>query len=220
MLSASKQFVLPSPPPILASLTSYDPPTVISVSPNDDLLFAYFPGCDRDGAGCLWRRGLQVDNWAVKEWWNLPRGGGVIAASWAGSPREVYYSNFICGCVLTWIQWVIHDTSKPARLPSRGPATLAFLPTLLLVTENQCLSVCYFRNYAPLPPSQSSPQSPSFQIMSCSLTHSGVTLSNQPSPILKTMNSPGGVKYCSSAAIGLGYGGDYAPAFYLQCTQV
>lgn len=87
--SSSKKFVVPSPTSIINSPASYLPPTVISVSPTDDWLFAYFPGRHSDGLGCLWQRGLQIDGWTVKEWWGIARDAGVVTASWLGTPREV-----------------------------------------------------------------------------------------------------------------------------------
>jgi hypothetical protein len=85
---SSKQFVLPSPAPVLASPASYDPPTLISVEPKDEWLFAYFPGRESDGTACLWKRGTQINDWNVKEWWAVSQGAGVVAASWLGAPRE------------------------------------------------------------------------------------------------------------------------------------
>lgn len=93
--SSSKTFVLPSPSPVLSSPVSYESPSIITVAAGDEWLFAYFPRYDGDGTGCLWKRGPQIDNWAVKEFWSFTSGGGVVAASWLGSPREVsnYTSN-------------------------------------------------------------------------------------------------------------------------------
>lgn len=87
--SSSKQFRLPSPPPIVSSPKSYEPPSIISVAPDDEWLFAYFPSRDGDGTGCLWIRGAQIDSWAVKEWWSFAPGAGVVAASWLGQARVV-----------------------------------------------------------------------------------------------------------------------------------
>lgn len=89
IFSSSKQFVLPSPEPIFASPASYQPPTVISVSPADDWIFAFFPGAGGDGTGCLWKRGPQVDSWAVKDYWSFAEGAGVVTAAWLGVAREV-----------------------------------------------------------------------------------------------------------------------------------
>ena len=90
--SSSKQFVLPSPQPIIASPGSYEPPSVLSVSPGDLWLYAFFPRRDGEGVGCLWKRGAQIDIWPVNEFWTYPKGGGAVTASWLGSHREVDFS--------------------------------------------------------------------------------------------------------------------------------
>ena len=87
--ASSKTFVLLPPPPIQSSPASYEPPSIITVAAGDEWLFAYFPRYDGDGTGCLWKRGPQIDNWAVKEFWSFTSSGGVVAASWLGSAREV-----------------------------------------------------------------------------------------------------------------------------------
>lgn len=87
--SSSKQFVLPSPGPILSSPGSFEPPTVVAISPSDDWLFAFYPRKDAEGVGCIWKRGAQIDNWQVKESWIFPKCRGAVTASWLGSPREV-----------------------------------------------------------------------------------------------------------------------------------
>lgn len=89
--SSSKQFVLPSPNPVISLPSSYDPPTVISVAPRDDWLFAYYPRHDAEGLGCLWKRGAQLDSWQVKEFWNFSKSGGAVAVSWLSPPRKVRY---------------------------------------------------------------------------------------------------------------------------------
>ena len=89
IFSSSVQFSLPSPSPIHSASLSYNPPTVIAVHPNDEWLFAYFPGRINEGVACLWKRGPQVDNWTVKEWRNMDRGCGVVTACFPSSEREV-----------------------------------------------------------------------------------------------------------------------------------
>lgn len=89
LFPSSKQFLVVSPDPILRSPASYEPPTVISVSPNDHWLFAFFPSYQGDGIACLWKRGPCVDAWIVKEYWQFSRGAGVITCAWAGTEREV-----------------------------------------------------------------------------------------------------------------------------------
>jgi len=88
LFPSSRQFVV-SPEPILRASSSYEPASVISVSPNDHWLFAYFPAREGDGIGCLWKRGSQVDSWIVWECWPFSPGAGVVTAAWAGMEREV-----------------------------------------------------------------------------------------------------------------------------------
>jgi hypothetical protein len=179
LLTSANQFILPSPSPVATSPLSYDPPTIITVTPTDDWLFAYFPGRrEGDGVGCLWRKGPQADNWAIKEWWGVARGAGVVATAWASPDRE----------------WVTNDLGSSSRLPPRGPHTPVSSPTLLLVTQNHLLQVCYLRAYIPL-----------MKIMSCSLQQPCVTVENHPTPVYDVANGPGGIKFCSNAAIGLTY---------------
>jgi hypothetical protein len=101
LFPSSKQFVLPSPDPVFSSPSAYDPPSIITVSPSDDWLFAYFPGHNVDGTGCLWRRGVRVDNWTIKDYWGFGRGAGVITAAWVGTEREVnmYLSKYYLNCI-------------------------------------------------------------------------------------------------------------------------
>ncbi|RDB21136.1 hypothetical protein Hypma_011673 [Hypsizygus marmoreus] len=174
--SSSKQFTIPSPAPVASAPGSYEPPTVISVAPGDDWLFAYFPRRDGDGTGCLWKRGAQVDSWNVKESWSLAQGAGVVAASWLGTPRE----------------WVVSSTGASTRLPPRGPRTPVSSPTLILVTQDNRINVCFFRYYVP-----------HLKIMSCSLTQPGITMEAQPN--LGTDKGASSVRQCFRAAIGLAY---------------
>ena len=90
---SNQQFSIPSPPKVTSSPTSYEPPTTIISSARDNWIFAYFPGVDCDGVGCVWRKGPQIDNWVVKEWWTFPRGAGVVSARWLQSDREVRIIN-------------------------------------------------------------------------------------------------------------------------------
>lgn len=86
---SSRQFVVSSPIEMLTHASSYEPPTVISISPTEDWLFAYFPGRDREGVGCLWERGSQLDTWTVKERFQYAQGAGVVTAEWTSSERPV-----------------------------------------------------------------------------------------------------------------------------------
>ena len=86
---SSRQFVVPSSTSILENLAAYEPPTVISISPSEDWLFAYFPAHGCDGIGCLWERGSQLDHWEVREQFHYERGAGVVTAEWTSSERPV-----------------------------------------------------------------------------------------------------------------------------------
>ncbi|KAJ7172400.1 hypothetical protein C8R46DRAFT_147163 [Mycena filopes] len=176
--SSSKQFILPSPGPILTSPASYEPPTVISVSPGAESLFAYFPSGELDGVCCLWQRGAPIDLWRVKEWWTLNRGAGIVAAAWLGGPRE----------------WSVDEAESPTRLPPRGPRTPVSNLTLILVTETRWVTVCYLRQYAP-----------SLRMVSCPLTEPSSAGENHPNLVEQVSNRSGSIKMCTRAAIGLAY---------------
>jgi hypothetical protein len=88
---SSRKVVIPQPTKIQTSPTPFDyrPPSIVSLSPCDLWLFAFFPSTTADGLGCLWRRGEEVDHWAEKESFFFLRGADPVAASWVGGPREV-----------------------------------------------------------------------------------------------------------------------------------
>jgi hypothetical protein len=93
--SSSRQFFIPSPNPVASAQSAYLPPTLISVAPQDDALFAYFPKNNGEGIGCRWKRGSQIDSWAVQEWWSFPSQAAPIAAEWLGARREVSHSRVL-----------------------------------------------------------------------------------------------------------------------------
>lgn len=86
---SSRQFDLPWPDSIMHNTASYDSPTVISVSPAEDWLFAYFPGQNSDGIGCLWKHGHRLDSWVVHVCFSYAKYAGVVAAEWLSSERPV-----------------------------------------------------------------------------------------------------------------------------------
>ncbi|KAF9246326.1 hypothetical protein BU15DRAFT_39687 [Melanogaster broomeanus] len=179
LFPSSKQFVVVSPDPILRSPTSYEPPTVITVSPNDQWLFAFYPSRDGDGIACLWSRGSCVDTWMVRECWPFSRGSGVVTAAWAGAERE----------------WTTSTDGSSSRLPSRGPLTPVSNPTLLLVTQAHQLHVCYLRTYVP-----------SRKVIFCSLTQPYFTVEGQPLGAMHdTPAGPKTSRLCIRAAIGFIY---------------
>ncbi|KAJ7685260.1 hypothetical protein DFH06DRAFT_970910 [Mycena polygramma] len=173
---SSKQFVLQSPAPILSSPGSYEPPTVISVSPSGEWLFAYFPSSEMDGVACLWQRGAPLDVWGVKEWWSC--GAGIVTASWLGGPRE----------------WTVDDTGSPSRLPPRGPPTPVSNLSLILVTESRWVTVCYLRQY-----------SSQLRMITCPLFEPTSAGEGRPNPIEQGPNRHASIRICTRAAIGLAY---------------
>ncbi|KAL4067943.1 hypothetical protein V8B97DRAFT_2021711 [Scleroderma yunnanense] len=180
LFPSSKQFVVVSPDPVLRAPSSYEPPSVISVSPNDRWLFAFFPAREGDSIACLWRRGPQVDNWIVWECWPFSRGAGVVTAAWAGVDRE----------------WVASSDGSCSRLPLRGPFTPVSNPTLLLITQSHELHVCYLRAYLP-----------SLRVLSCSLSQPYlIAEKNQTRTAIHDVPSgPRASRLCVKATIGFMY---------------
>lgn len=184
---------------MVTSAGSYEPPSIISVAPGYRWLFAYFPRRDGNGIACLWERGLEIDNWKVKEWWSLAQGAGVVTASWIEASRPVRgMNNFLeiyPDCVL---QWITDSSGLSNRLPPRGPHTPISNPTLILVTQDLRVNVCYFRQYVP-----------SLKIISCSLEQPGIVLDSHAH--LVHDKSPNNARQCFCAAIGLEYNGNQYP---------
>ncbi|TCD64663.1 60S ribosomal protein L7 [Steccherinum ochraceum] len=176
--SSSRQFVVPSPTPLVSSPTSYDPPTVISISPNGEWLFAYFPGREGDGVACLWRRDHQLDTWGVREFWATPRGAGIVTAEWTNHNRE----------------WIINDTGFASRLPPRGPSSPVNSSVLLLITQSLYINACFLPPYVP-----------SLRMLRASLTMTTRVKEGEPSPPDVDRQGTDGRRLCVSAAIGFGY---------------
>ncbi|KAG6917963.1 hypothetical protein DXG01_017147 [Tephrocybe rancida] len=175
--SSSKQFIIPSPTQVAAVPTSFSPPTLISVAPSDDWLFAYFPGRNVEGISCLWSRGSQIDNWSIRESWSIAQGAGPVASKWLGQPRE----------------WVSGTTpGSTMRLPPLGPRTPVSGPTLLIVTQDHNINVCYYRQYMT-----------SLKFLTCSIAQPAMSIEGQIAP----GDSGSTIKQCTRAAIGVGYNG-------------
>ena len=80
------------PKVIVQSINSYNPPTIITVSSDNMWLFAFFPGTDIDGIGCIWWRMFEADSWTPREHSTTagyPWNAGVVAAAWIGNDRQV-----------------------------------------------------------------------------------------------------------------------------------
>lgn len=194
--SSSKQFVIPSPKPVTSNQTAYEPPTIISVAPGDDWLFAYFPKSNGEGTGCLWKRGPQIDNWTVQEWWTFPPQTAPIAADWLGAPREVCGDQHLNYLILTGSQWTINSSGTPGRLPPKGFILPTSSPTLILVTQDYRVHVCYYQYYLP-----------NLQILKCQLGSTNMLRVNHP-PV--DDDPPDLVKVCLDATIGISYNGTIA----------
>ena len=80
------------PKAVAQAINSYNPPKVITVSGDNMWLFAFFPGTDVDGVGCIWARNFEADNWIARELpaaSGYPWNAGVVAAAWINSDRQV-----------------------------------------------------------------------------------------------------------------------------------
>lgn len=114
VFSSSKKFTLPLPLPIRSSPQSYEPPTLISVSPDDTLLFAYFPAhYGLVPVAVLWQRGLQIDEWIVKEfdfWKPHHLSDGIVAVSWTTTEREVcIFKRDVTSFIHLYLLFVVGD---------------------------------------------------------------------------------------------------------------
>ena len=79
-------------------------------------LFAFFPGTDVDGVGCIWARGLEADNWFVgghPMGSGYPWNAGVVAAAWINNDRQVSWA----------VSWVV-VLSPLTEGSSGGPITM------------------------------------------------------------------------------------------------
>ncbi|EIW60130.1 uncharacterized protein TRAVEDRAFT_120124 [Trametes versicolor FP-101664 SS1] len=177
---SSRQFVLPSPTQIMSALSTYEPPSVISVSPTDNWIFAYFPGRGVDGLGCLWSKEGPLDNWVVSECWAFALGDGVVTAAWTSSHRE----------------WTVSETGTSSRLPPLGPITPLATPLLLLVTHAHEIHVC-----------QLPPFSTTLKIVRASLLQPHAPEPVGSPPANDSPGRIGGDRICVKAAIGLSYRG-------------
>lgn len=167
-------------------------------------MFAYFPGRGCDGAGCLWKRGPELDSWVVEEWWSFPTGAGVVAADWTCAHREVSTRLKNVLQLSDRLQWVVYSGSS-IRLPPRGPLAPGASPILFLVTQSHQINICF------LPPFASR-----LEIMRGSLLQSSDTSEAQPDHDNDTLTALCGSSFCTHAAIGLSYNGTTVKADQLH----
>jgi hypothetical protein len=135
LFPSGKQFILPSPPAIRSASHSYEPPADISACPDNVWLFAYFPGSSSvNGIAVIWKRGHHLDEWHVKECWNVPRSAGIVASAWGCTGREVREVSFPCEIAKKIMFFLVVDdrsnrvTSTPTT--SRSLCTNCQLPAL------------------------------------------------------------------------------------------
>ncbi|KAG1756683.1 uncharacterized protein EDB91DRAFT_1093918 [Suillus paluster] len=175
LFSSSKQFLVVSPDQILNNPASYEPPSVITVSSNDHWLFAYFPGRDCDGVGCLWQRGYSLDKWNIKEYWACDRGAGIVNAVFIGAERE----------------WATGPDGSTSRLLQCGPLTPVSNPTLLAVTQAHQLNVYFLRTYAS-----------GLRSLMCSLVQPCYTAENYSQAANDSPRGPKTSRLCVAASFG------------------
>ncbi|KAG1891108.1 hypothetical protein F4604DRAFT_1704316 [Suillus subluteus] len=174
LFSSSKQFIIVSPDQILNNPAAYEPPNVITVSSNDHWLFAYFPGRDRDGVGCLWQRGYSIDKWNIRDYWACERGAGIVNAVFVGAERE----------------WVTCPDGSTTRLTQSGPLTPIYNPTLLTVTQAHQLNVYFLRTYAS-----------GVKSLTCSLVQPCYTAENASQVAHDPPRGPKTSRLCSAASL-------------------
>ncbi|GJE87143.1 hypothetical protein PsYK624_032260 [Phanerochaete sordida] len=179
---SSRQFIVPWPQPIANNPAVYEPPTVIAVSPAEDWLFAYSPGQGKDGVGCIWKRGDQLESWAIHEYFTYSKYTGVVSAEWISSERS----------------WMVGDHGVPFRLPLRGP-TLVDGPALFLVTESHEVHIHCTTLSKPFKGSLLSPSRPTPTLNSYDDPANGSTPSRQEDKA----DRYGGRRICVQASIGL-----------------
>ncbi|KAI9509649.1 hypothetical protein F5148DRAFT_1186141 [Russula earlei] len=176
---SSRQFRLQSPPIVISAPGSYEPPTILCVSPDENWLFAYFPGRQIPGVGGFWRA-QQADSWDIVESVSFASGRGVVSTRWLGHARE----------------WVVDSGRNTSRLPPLGPIVLASFPTLILITQNLQVQVCCV---------QSSAQQFRIATVSCSLEKYDEPRDMNVVPPNLDPHSEFESRYCTHATIGLGY---------------
>lgn len=142
---SKRLFTVPQPSVIQTALYNHLPPTILSISPCDRWLFAFFPGEGVPGVACLWTRGDEIDVWTEKEWWHFDRKNEPITAEWLGGPREASRLTFLQSFNITqYLQWVTDPSGTPRRLPPRGPTLPSTEPALLLVTQACRVTLCCY----------------------------------------------------------------------------
>ncbi|KAG8733905.1 hypothetical protein FRC11_000459 [Ceratobasidium sp. 423] len=174
---------------------TYGPATMLSISPQDKYLYAFFPpvqpNVSTGGLGCVWGVEESFDTWSVKDFWHYPADAGVVAMRWLGEERE----------------WHIQagPTLRATRYPHFGPKLHHNHPAFLVVTGDHNLHL-YFQPYHPiLDNSQSNSLHRLFTTLSVSLLSPTAAIQGQQGHISVHDATLGGRRICVKAGIGLGY---------------
>ena len=203
-----KSFELPLPKIIAQATNSYNPPTIITVSSDNMWLFAFFPGTDVDGVGCIWARTLEADSWITREHPTAsayPWNAGVVAAAWINSDRQVYRAtpySVLFSPAHRRFQWKANATVAPYRLPTKGPTFPVSFPVLVIVTQSLHVEMWYLRA-----------RHMNFNFLRAALIHGAPGHELQPPAPLTPHTSEGGAKLCVTAAIGVMYDGEFSASW-------
>ncbi|KAG9123456.1 hypothetical protein FRC07_014914 [Ceratobasidium sp. 392] len=189
------KFTLPLPLPILDAPLAYGPATILTISPQNKYIYAYFPPIQSHtsagGLACVWEAQDSVDTWTVIEFWHFSAEAGVVAMRWLGEEREWYPQSGI--------------PLRAARYPHLGPKLHMNHPAFLVVTQDHNARL-YFRPYPlAIDASQQNPVQRFFASLSVSLLSPTAAVHGQLEHNSSVGVSLGGRRVCSKAAIGLGY---------------
>jgi len=168
-------------------------------------LFAFFPGTDVDGVGCIWARSFEADSWVPREppaTSGYPWNAGVVAATWVSSDRQVrrtIHQTITLLPAYRSMQWKANTTVAPYRLPTKGPTFSVSFPVLVVVTQSLHVEMWYLRA-----------RHTNFNLLRAALTHGAPGHELQPPVPLAPHTSEGGTKLCVTAAIGIMYDGEFS----------
>ncbi|KAG8701809.1 hypothetical protein FRC09_005117 [Ceratobasidium sp. 395] len=189
------KFTLPLPVPILDVPLVYGSATILTISPQNKYLYAYFPPTQSHtsagGLACVWEAQDSVDTWNVTDFWHFPAEAGVVSMRWLGEEREWYPQSGI--------------PLRAARYPSLGPKLHMNHPAFLAITQDHNAHL-YFRRYPfAIDVSQQNPLHQPFSTLTVSLLSPTAAVLGQIEHTSGVGLPVGGRRVCSKAAIGLGY---------------
>ncbi|CUA70097.1 Histone transcription regulator 3 homolog [Aspergillus oryzae RIB40] [Rhizoctonia solani] len=182
------------PPPVAEMAHAYGPATIVSISPQDKYLYAFFPPAQSNvstgGLGCVWGVEESLDTWTIKDFWHYSADAGVVTMRWLGEEREWHAQ--------------AGPTLRAARYPHLGPKTHYNHPAFLAVTGDHNLRL-YFQAYPSVDTSQLNGLQRFFNALSVSLLSPTAAVQGHQEHISVQDATLGGKRVCIKAAIGLGY---------------